>query len=769
MSLESVFKLSLFMNMVDNVTGPVAKVTSAVDGSVSKLDGFTQSLGSMSKTGMVMKEVGSQMTQAALAPVEATFETQKALGELASLGVQDLGAVEQAAKSFSDTWAGTTKADFISAAYDIKSGIASLSDTGVAEYTNLASLTAKATKSTATEMTSLFATGYGIYKSYYGDLSDLQFGEMFSAGIAQSVKQFKTTGSGMAQAIQTLGASATTASVPLEEQLSILGMLQATMGGSEAGTKYKAFLRSAAKGGEALGLSFLDANGQLLSMPEVLDKLRGRFGETMDAAEKMELQKAFGDTEAVALIDLLYSKTGDLQSNIVDMYGSLGEGVSITQDMADTINSMTPDRFEALKQKIGNVTQMVGGTVMPLIDRGIDKGGQLVDKIGGWISTHQDLVRIIMTVVLALGVFLMVTGSTIAIVGGVGLIFVKTIGIVKGAYKAVKLISSGFETLQICALYAGDGIRKGFSAVKSFSGPALTAVKNFTLGMVGMAKQAIITGVQALPGLIASVWSFTAALLANPVTWIVIGIVALIAALYLLWKNWDSVTAWIASTFGPWVDGIKSGFDWISEKISGFIGFFMNIGPNVSQALSNAVGIIRGKFEELKQWLGGLPASFVEAGKNMLKGFVEGVLSFALHPVEAVKGIFQKVRNLMPFSDAKEGPLSSLTLSGQRTMTTFAEGISLAEDAPASAFSQGMEKTKLSLSQETLESNRLGLEKRRADEMAAEERKGVFIETLKLYVDFSKIKDLPKLLKLLKEIENYVNANGAPEEKPAPA
>ena len=68
-----------------------------------------------------------------------------------------------------------SKADFISAAYDIKSGIASLSDEGVAEFTSLAALTAKATKSTAGEMTSLFATGYGIYKDYYSDLSDMEF------------------------------------------------------------------------------------------------------------------------------------------------------------------------------------------------------------------------------------------------------------------------------------------------------------------------------------------------------------------------------------------------------------------------------------------------------------------------------------------------------------------------------------------------------------------------------------------------------------------
>ena len=44
---------------------------------------------------------------------------------------------------------------------------------------------------------------------------------------------------------------------------------QGTMSGSEAGTKYAAFLGAAAKGGDALGLSFLDANNQLKSMPEI--------------------------------------------------------------------------------------------------------------------------------------------------------------------------------------------------------------------------------------------------------------------------------------------------------------------------------------------------------------------------------------------------------------------------------------------------------------------------------------------------------------------
>lgn len=784
MSLESVFKLSLIMNMVDHLTGPMAGVSSSVGSSVSKLEGMNQTLGNLTKTGAVMAGVGAQITDAALAPVEATFETRRAIGELASLGVKDLGAVEDAARSFSDQWAGTTKADFISAAYDIKSGIASLSDEGVAQMTELSGLTAKATKSTISEMTSLFATGYGIYKNYYGDMSDLQFGEMFSAGISTAVKQFKTTGSGMAQSIQTLGASATTANVPLEEQLSILGMLQATMGGAEAGTKYKAFLRSAAKGGEELGLKFTDANNQLLSMPEILDKLRGKFGETMDAAEKMKLQEAFGDTEAVALIDLMYNKVGDLQGNIVSMYDSLGQGTGVAQEMASAMNETEPERFERLQQRIQNVKETIGNSLLPTINEFMSKGEQVLTKVGSWIENNQELVRVIMLVVLAIGGFLTVAGTTIAVVGGVGLVFTKTAGLVGGFWTALKKIPSMLETIQIMGLYAGDGIRKGFSVIRTAGAGAITGVKNVALsiasmaktaaisgvtalknmavGLVGMARQAITTAVTAMPGLIASVWSFTAALLANPITWIIIGIVALVAAIILLWQNWDSVSAWISSAWAACVSGVSAGIQWLQNGFQAFLGFFAGIGEGIRAGLDN----VRQFFQGIIDWIGEKIAWFGEAGKRLISTFVNGIKSVAMGPINAVKDIFGKIGNLFPHSDAKEGPLSTLTLSGQRTMTTYAKGVTSAQDTPSEAIEKGLNKTKTALDREPVKKVKIGgssdqqQSTNETESGSSGSGKNVIIQKLLMQVDLKKIKDLQQLLKLLAEIEDYTNGSG---------
>ena len=813
MSLESVFKLSLVMNMVDNLSGPMASIASRVGADVSKMDALGATFGNVAKSGAVMQEMGSQITGAVLAPVEATFETRRAIGELASLGVKDLEAVENAARNFSDQWAGTTKADFISAAYDIKSGIASLSDEGVAQFTELSGLTAKATKSTIGEMTSLFATGYGIYKGYYDDLTDLEFGEMFSAGIARSVQQFKTDGSQMASAIQTLGASATTSNVPLEEQLSILGMLQATMSGSEAGTKYKAFLRSATKGGEALGLSFTDANNQLLSMPEILDLLRGKFGETMDAAEKMELQKAFGDTEAVALIDLLYNKTDDLQGNILDMYDALGSGTGVATEMANAINETEPERFERLTQRIQNVKESIGNSLLPTINDLMSTGETVLTKVGSWIEENQELVKVIMLVVLAIGGFLTIAGTVAAVVGGVGLVITK-------AVSAFKILKAGF----------------------------------------GIARA-------ALSPLIGSVWSFTAALLANPVTWVVIGIVALIAAIVLLYNKceWfrnlvNNILNFFREKLGAAFETAKAIFsgignvigsvmgaarDTVAEKLDNMRNAYESHGGGIRGAAAAAIEGVKGiytagfsfldnltggrltaikdkfisgvtnmasgvreRFEAVKtafsngitavkNTVTGAVSWFFESGKKVISTFANGIKSAFSGAVDAVKGGLQRIRNMLPFSDAKEGPLSTLTLSGQRTMTTYAGGLEKASNAPAQAIEKGLgmannvlEKTTLNAAVEPVSGNMaqaVETEKPKpsvdreppkkvslSDGGEGKDNKGgssgdgngakqVVIQKLLIPVDLKKIKDLQQLLELLKEVEDFANANESEE------
>lgn len=690
MSLESVFKLSLVMSMIDQLSGPMAGVTSKVGANVEKLDALSETLGNVAKAGAVMQETGSQIVGAVLEPVEATFETQRALGELASLGVADLGAVEDAARSFSDQWAGTSKSDFISAAYDIKSGIASLSDVGVARFTELAGLTAKATKASVGEMTSLFATGYGIYKGYYDDLSDIEFAEILSAGISQSVKQFKTTGSEMGSAIESLGAAATNANVPMEEQLTILGMLQATMSGSEAGTKYAAFLQAAAKGGEELGLSFLDANNQLKSMPEIIDQLRHKYGETIDAVEKQELSKAFGTDEAVDLIDLMYGKIGDLQGNIVSMYDALGTGTGVAQAMASAINETEPERYERLQQRIQNVKESIGTSLLPTVNEFLGVGERVLTKVGAWVNENQELVRVILLIVMAIGSFLAIGGTLIVVVGGVGVIVTK-------AVSAFKMMQAGFAAAKV-----------------------------------------------ALTPLIGSVWSFTAALLANPVTWVVVGIVALIAAIVLLYNKCEWFRNAVNAIWAHIVQGVAAGWETVKS-------WFLNGLEAVKGLITGAIG-----------WFG-------NSGKAVVDTFAGGIKSAFSNAVDAVKDGLQLIRNMLPFSDAKTGPLSTLTLSGQRTMTTYAEGLHRAEDAPAAAMEQSLKRTDATLKRKPVQKIRLSGGPAGAEEQdgtggrGTSEGRRTVIQKLIVQTSLKDMKDLKTLLALVRELEEYAEASSEGE------
>lgn len=439
MGMDSVFRVSLVLDMVDNMTSKVQGVADGVPSAVQKMN---DAFGTMQKAGVAMTGMGTAIVGACMGTVTATFDTQDALAEVASLGVEDLGALEKAAKNFSDTWAGTTKSDFISASYDIKSGIASLTDEGVAQYTELAGLTAKATKATTADMTSLFATGYGIYKNYYSDLSDMEFGEMFSAGIATAVKNYKTSGTEMAGAIKMLGASATNANVPMEEQLAILGQLQATMSGTEAGTKYKSFLNTAASAGEKLGLNFLDANNQLLSMPDILEQLHGKYGDTIDAVEKKQLKDAFGTDEAIALIDLLYNNTDQLKTGIDDLQTSMDGGVETTKKMAETISDTPAQKFQVLKQQMHNVTEELAQGLLPAVNTGLEAMIGLVQKGSDWVSNNQETVATIMRIVAILGVFLIVAGVVTTTIGTLGKVMTSLKTVTTLASKASGLFNS---------------------------------------------------------------------------------------------------------------------------------------------------------------------------------------------------------------------------------------------------------------------------------------------------------------------------------------
>ena len=107
-------------------------------------------------------------------------------------------------------------------------------------------------------------------------------------------------------------------------------------------------------------------------------------------------------------------------------------------------------------------------------------------------------------------------------------------------------------------------------------------------------------------------------------------------------------------------------------------------------------------------------------------------------------------------------------------MTTYAHGLELAQDAPAQAMEKGLSGAKTTLEREpakkvSLTDTNGGKEdKQGGGSGESSSGKQVIIQKLLIPVDLKKIKDLEQLLALLKEAEDYAEANGSEDPEGDP-
>jgi TP901 family phage tail tape measure protein len=341
------------VGLIDQITKPIAKISHSLNGLSSDYQTGTMKMAS----GVAGIAASGYALQNALMPA---IEMDRVLGEVKSLGVR-----ESALKQLTDTsyqYAlkyGKSATEFVSSSYDIQSAITGLNDADLSAFTMSSNVLAAATKSDAATITNYMGTMYGIFKNQAETMGKSAWVEQITGMTAQSVQAFKTTGSEMSAAFTSLGADANSAGIAVNEQMAILGTLQATMSGSEAGTKYSAFLAGVGKAQSALGLTFTDSQGRMLPMVDILTEIRSKYGDVIDVAEGDQLAKAFGSKNAVSTIKLLLTDINGLNDSI----NSLGQvnGMQKAEEMA---MAMT-DQSERLAQSWYVIRAAWGAAILP--------------------------------------------------------------------------------------------------------------------------------------------------------------------------------------------------------------------------------------------------------------------------------------------------------------------------------------------------------------------------------------------------------------------
>ncbi|WP_289283297.1 phage tail tape measure protein [Methylophaga sp. UBA5088] len=514
--------LDFIVKLTDMASGPAGKIMTQMDTMTTKVqDGYKKiGYGAAGIWG-----AGAALDNL-LTPAK---EMDRALGEVKSLDVADktLKQLTSTSLKFSMQY-GESAADFVRSSYDIQSAISGLVGNELATFTNASNILAKGTKADAATITDYVGTMYGIFKNGADEMGKGQWVEMLAGQTAAAVQIFKTTGGEMSAAFGRLGAEATSNGVAMNEQMAILGQLQSTMSGSESATKYRAFLSGVGKAQEALGLQFTDSQGRMLPMVDILNAIKGQFGEIDTVAESDMLQKAFGTKEAVSLIKLLASDVDGLNKNIQELGQQKGMEKAI--QMAQEIR----DPFEMGTQAMNAMKTVLGRAMIPMLTPVLGLLGDVANRMLRWSEMFPTLTKYM---------------------GGAGLVIFGLIATVSALSIVV-----GINSFLMVGWGAG-----------------LTLIKTLLL----MTKFAFLQ-------LIPAVWGFTAALFANPITWIVLGITALVtivAAAIIYWDEWTGALGkWAGqfmdtlNVFGM-VDGVLAAWDALPQWWGNFKNWLGTLDP----------------------------------------------------------------------------------------------------------------------------------------------------------------------------------------------
>ncbi|EPI8439584.1 phage tail tape measure protein [Salmonella enterica subsp. enterica] len=557
-------QLDFTLSLIDKLSRPLKQAQSSVTGFAEKSKVAFMQIG-----GGVLALAGTGMAiRGALSPA---IEMYDALNDAASKGIDDqaLKAVQRDALRFSTTY-GASAVEFVQSTESINSAIAGLTGNELPKVTKVANTLAFALKSTAAETAEFMGQMFGNFSADAERLGKVQFAEQLAGKMVYMRKVFGTEMGTIKDLMEGARGVGTNYGVGLDEQLAVLGQLNRTLG-TEASSAYEGFMTGAVEGAKKLGLSFTDATGKMLSMPEMLIKLQGKYGKSLEGNLKAqaELDAAFGDSSAV--VKHLYGNVALLQRNITELGGS--DGLKRTQEMASKL--VKPwDRFVQILKAIQTV---IGLTLIPVLYPVLNRLADMGQTFARWMQLFPNIARVIGYAAMALLGF--------AAVGAVA-------NIVMGASK---FIMAGLRGIWV----------------------AMTAVTKAYTAMVWLAQIAVIAWNATLKFLRGALLAVRmAAIMAgigiNLMSWpvlLVIGAIALLAAgCWLLIKHWDTVKAAVMETSAfqacarvvAWLAGVFStAWQFISEGWNSFIALLTGFSP--SQALSGLASGIVSMFDNVWQ------------------------------------------------------------------------------------------------------------------------------------------------------------------------
>ncbi|MCY7297414.1 phage tail tape measure protein, partial [Alteromonas sp. a30] len=311
----------------------------------------------------------------------------------------------------------------------------------------------------------------------------------------------------------------------IEEASALAGMLgnvgiQGSMAGTAMRTMYNniASHTPAIKALEELGIQSRLEDGNMRALPEILSEIAEKT-ESMGAGQQLEIFKLIAGKEAGAAFAELVSQSGsaEISKFMQVLKGANGEAARIAAQMADN----TAGDIKAMQSAWEGLSISIASTNTSPLRQMIQGVTRIISRVNTWVQQNPELAGQLLHIVAFIGAAVTVGGAlALAIAGTLG---------------PLAMMTYSLRLMWIQTLASS------------------TAMKSFLLFIGG----GVLKAVASIARITKATWLMNIALNANPIGLMMTGIAALIGIGWLLYNNWEKVSA-----------GLGKAFDWLREKFS---------------------------------------------------------------------------------------------------------------------------------------------------------------------------------------------------------
>lgn len=291
----------------------------------------------------------------------------------------------------------------------------------------------------------------------------------------------------------------------------------------------------------ALGIPLKDSAGRIRKQEDLLLDLAQTYTKIQDPQDKLRASLVLFGRSSGGMVEMLNQGKEGVQALMTE-YQRLGGGLS-QQQAANA--EIFEDKLSNLKVTLGSLANQLASSLIPVIS-------DMITRFQEWALTNKNTIQ-----VFAEG-FAQKLPQILDRVGSALTSLAQSAGpVIESLLKIMDVLGPGKVIFgALAAFITGPFVLSLLSVI-----PALVSVGSTfttTLAAVGgfSGVMAAVGGAfTAFSGVITAtvlpaIYSIGAALLTTPVGWILAAVAAIAGAVYLIWKNWDTVSGWIMSAWG---------------------------------------------------------------------------------------------------------------------------------------------------------------------------------------------------------------------------